>query len=216
MTTSTDSDPPPPTPQPAGWLVTLALIVGISGIGADLIGILTAPIPLILGFLASGVVAIALRKRLASSPAAIAAVMATGVVVAGAAWIAEDRQPEDDAASPVAGFRGGCSPYQIFAQNRWPPLGTTAHAQPNVLSTDMATFPGNKSLSVNGWVHGRAAYPTNTPPWNSDIWFHLTSGIGWVSFAAVRALPTTPDMSGLEEEGGTPAPTPRQCEGALG
>jgi hypothetical protein len=71
------------------------------------------------------------------------------------------------------------------------------------------------SLTVNGWLHGRAAYPTNQPPYNSDIWFHLSDGIGWVGFAAVRALPTSTDSTGLGD-GGPLAPAPAQCEGALG
>lgn len=115
---------------------------------------------------------------------------------------------------PVAGFAGGCGPYQVFAQDRWSPLGTTVRAQPNVLSASVATFPGNMSLSVNGWVHGRAAYPTNVPPFNSDIWFHLSDGVGWVSFGGVRALPTHPDPTGVAD-GGPPAPAPTRCGGAV-
>lgn len=122
--------------------------------------------------------------------------------------------PKTGTASPVAGFAGGCGPYQIYAQNRWAPLGTTVRSQPNVLSASVTTFPGNMSLSVNGWVHGRAAYPTNVPPFNSDIWFHLTDGIGWVSFGGVRALPTRPDPTAVAD-GGPPAPAPATCQGAL-
>jgi hypothetical protein len=109
---------------------------------------------------------------------------------------------------------GGCPAFQVFAQDRWAPLGAAIRAQPNVLSLQVGSFPGDMSIAVNGWVHGRAAYPTNTPPWNSDIWFHLAAGAGWVSFPGVRATPTSPDPTG-RANGGDPAPTPPTCEGAV-
>lgn len=118
------------------------------------------------------------------------------------------------AGSAIAGMSGGCPAYQIFAQNRWAPYGTAIREQPNVLSTQVGSYPGNMSISVNGWVHGRAAYPTNTPPWNSDIWFHLADGAGWVSFPGVRAVPTSHDPTGLAS-GGDPAPTPSSCQAAV-
>ena len=117
-------------------------------------------------------------------------------------------------ASAVAGMSGGCAPFQVFAQNRWAPAGTAIRDDPNVLSAQNGSFPGNMSISVNGWVHGRAAYPTNTSPWISDIWFHRTDGAGWVSFPGVRAVPTSLDPTGLAN-GGVPAPTPPKCEGAV-
>ena len=83
---------------------------------------------------------------------------------------------------------GGCAPFQVFAQNRWKPYGAAIRAQPNVLSELVGTEPGNFSLSVNGWVYSRPAYPTNTPPWNNGVWYHLTDGAGWVSLR-VRVIP---------------------------
>ncbi len=118
-------------------------------------------------------------------------------------------------ASAVVGMSGGCTPFQVFAQNRWQPYGTAIRAQPNVLSELVGTDPGNFSLSVNGWVYGRPPYPTNTPPWNSGVWYHLTDGAGWVSFAGVRSTPSSQDPAGLSKYGGNPAPTSRSCEGAL-
>ncbi|MHB1595602.1 MAG: hypothetical protein ACYCU3_15655 [Streptosporangiaceae bacterium] len=114
----------------------------------------------------------------------------------------------------IAGMSGGCPKFQVFAQNRWAPLGTAIRSQPNVLSAQVGSFPGNMSIAVNGWVYGRAAYPTNTPPWNSNIWFHLADGAGWVSFPGVRATPTSPDPTG-RANGADPAPTPQDCEGAV-
>lgn len=116
--------------------------------------------------------------------------------------------------SEIAGMSGGCARFQVFAQNRWAPLGAAIRAQPSVLSTQVGSFPGNMSIAVNGWVYGAVAYPTNTPPWNSDIWFHLADGSGWVSFAGIRATPTSPDPTG-HANGGDPAPAPASCEGAV-
>lgn len=116
--------------------------------------------------------------------------------------------------SAVVGMSGGCQPFQVFAQDRWRPVGTAIRAAPNVLSVQQGSFPPNMSLSVNGWVYGRPAYPTNVAPWNSAIWFHLTDGAGWVSFPGVRAYPTSFDPTGLAS-GGPPAPTSPACVGAV-
>lgn len=113
----------------------------------------------------------------------------------------------------VVGMSGGCAPFQVFAQGRWRPKGTAIREQPNVLSTQVGSFPANMSISVNGWVYGRAAYPTNTSPWNSSVWYHLTDGAGWVSFPGVRATPVAFDPTG-RANGGPPAPTSADCEGA--
>jgi hypothetical protein len=121
---------------------------------------------------------------------------------------------ESSDSSNITGMSGGCPKFQVFAQNRWAPLGTAIREQPNVLSTQVGSFPGNMSISVNGWVYGRAAYPTNTPPWNSSIWFHLSDGAGWVSFGGVRATPTSPDPTG-RANGGPPAPTSPKCQAAV-
>jgi hypothetical protein len=123
--------------------------------------------------------------------------------------------PSQFPASAVVGMSGGCSPFQVFAQNRWEPYGTAIRAQPNVLTTLVGSFPGNMSIAVNGWVYGRAAYPTNTPPWNSNVWYHLADGAGWVSFAGVRAAPSAEDPTGSSKYGGVPAPISNSCEGTV-
>ncbi len=117
-------------------------------------------------------------------------------------------------AGAVVGMSGGCAPFQVFAQGRWRTLGTAIRAAPNVLSAQLGSFPANMSISVNGWVYGRPAYPTNVSPWNSAVWFHLTDGAGWVSFPGVRATPVAFDPTGLAA-GGPPAPNPPNCEGAV-
>ena len=119
------------------------------------------------------------------------------------------------ASSPaITGFNGGCTPYNIYAQNRWQPTGTAIRAQPSVLSTREGSYAGNSLISVNGWVHGQVAYSTNVAPWNSNVWFHLADGDGWVSFPGVRGNTTTFDQTGLAS-GGTPALTPAICEGTV-
>jgi hypothetical protein len=115
----------------------------------------------------------------------------------------------------VVGFSGGCDAFQMYAQNRWEPYGVVVRAEPNLNSKIESTFPGNFVLSVNGWVHSRPAYPTNTAPWNSDIWFHMADDSGWVSFPGVRATPVNHDQSGVSPFGGTPVPTSASCEGSI-
>ncbi|HEY1645360.1 MAG TPA: hypothetical protein VGF75_03150, partial [Candidatus Saccharimonadales bacterium] len=73
------------------------------------------------------------------------------------------------------GFEGGCKPYAVYAQNRWDPLGTAVRPIPNVLAPETRpAYAGDDVIAVDGWFHyGNAVYPTNTPPWNSNIWFKL-------------------------------------------
>jgi len=115
----------------------------------------------------------------------------------------------------VVGFSGGCDAFQIFAQNRWDPVGTVVRAQPNVNSKQVGGYAANQSITVNGWVHSRPAYPTNTAPWNSDIWFHVADDSGWVSFPGVRAAPVAHDPTGTDPYGGIPAATVGSCEGSV-
>jgi hypothetical protein len=125
------------------------------------------------------------------------------------------KKPAVGPPSGVSGMSGGCAPFEAIAQNRYPPYGAAIRTQPNALSTQITSYVGNKPISVNGWVYGTAEYPTNPPPWNSNIWFHLTDGTGWVSFAAVRAYPMTQDPDGLNPDGGPPVATSKTCEGAV-
>lgn len=123
--------------------------------------------------------------------------------------------PTQPGSTSVAQMVGGCGSFEVFAQNRWPPVGATVRASPSVLAPGTYSAVGNQVLSVNGWVHGQAAYPINEPPWNSDVWFHLADGSGWVSFAGVRAAPTSLDPTGTSPNGGNPAPTASNCEGEV-
>lgn len=111
-------------------------------------------------------------------------------------------------------FVGGCEDFRVYAQNRWAPLGAAVREAPDVNSRQVAGYDGNMGITVDGWVRSSVPYPTNAPPWNSDVWFHLSNGAGWASYAGVRALPTAPDPTGLSPDGGAPAPAPPECEGA--
>jgi hypothetical protein len=126
-------------------------------------------------------------------------------------WVHSSDQPPP----AVAGMSGGCAPFEAIAQNRYPPYGAAIRTQPNALSTKVGSYTGNAVISVNGWVYGTADYPTNPPPWNSNIWFHLTDGAGWVAYPAVRAYPMTPDPDGLNPDGGPPVATSKSCEGEI-
>lgn len=133
------------------------------------------------------------------------------VITVGAAACGSSKR---SGAAAVNDFRGGCEPFRVYAQNRWAPLGTVLRQRPNVLAQKIGSFAGNEVIAVNGWIHaGTPAYPTNQPPWNSDIWFHTANTPqGWVDFAAVREYPIEPNPTGLAN-GGTPAVTPPNCEG---
>jgi hypothetical protein len=139
---------------------------------------------------------------------AVAVVMAVGPERI-KAWASSPTTPG------VTDMTGGCKPFQVYAQNRWQPYGTRVLAAPNLASKQLRGEPPNKTLYVNGWVHGATAYPLNPPPWNSDVYFHLADGTGWVTFAGVRAVPTPQDPTGLSPNGGEPVPVITSCEGAV-
>jgi hypothetical protein len=89
------------------------------------------------------------------------------------------------------------------------------HAAQCPVHHKVGSYASNAVISVNGWVYGTADYPTNPPPWNSNIWFHLTDGAGWVAYPAVRAYPMTPDPDGLNPDGGPPVATSKSCQGEI-
>lgn len=123
---------------------------------------------------------------------------------------------KDDAPSGIASFVGGCEPFTVHAQNRYEPSGAAIRAAPLRSAKKVGSFDPNELVTLDGWVRTQSAYPTNTPPWDSDVWFHLADDSGWVSFAGVRSDPTTLDMTGLAPDGGRPAPTAPECSGSVG
>ncbi len=113
------------------------------------------------------------------------------------------------------GFQGGCEKFGVYSQDRWSPPGAAERKTPDRAAQKIGGFAGNKVIAVDGWIHsGKPAYPKDSPPWNSDIWFHVASNPeGWVDFAAVRGERTSFDPTGLLS-GGKPARTSPACEGA--
>lgn len=116
----------------------------------------------------------------------------------------------------LSSFSGGCGGYQLYAQNRWNPVGAAIRSAPDPLARKVGGFSPNEVVPVNGWVRAKVAYPTNPAPWDSDVWFHLADGGGWVSFAGVRGAPSDFDPTGRSPDGGIPAATPASCQGTLG
>jgi hypothetical protein len=137
-----------------------------------------------------------------------AALIAVGV------WVWHGRS-SDDLPRGVAGLVGGCERFTVFAQNRWDPRGAAVRAQPYRESNQVGNYDPNQLIPVNGWVRTRPAYPANTAPWNSDVWFHVADNSGWVAFAGVRADPTDYDPTGRATDGGRPAPRDPECSGSI-
>ena len=150
------------------------------------------------------------------APNKIAAGVATSLIAAAliavGVWVYNARTSDGGA----SGLVGGYEPFTVFAQNRWDPLGTSVRAEPFGTAEKAGSFAPNELIAVDGWVRIRSPYPSNTSPWNSDAWFHLADNSGWVSFAGVRADPTTPDETGgFSEDGGRPVPLSDDCSGTL-
>jgi hypothetical protein len=82
----------------------------------------------------------------------------------------------------ASGFTGGCGAFVVYAQNRWEPYGAAIRAEPSVRAKQIGSYDPNQVIAVDGWVHAEVAYPTNSAPYNSDVWFHLANEPGWVSF----------------------------------
>jgi hypothetical protein len=114
------------------------------------------------------------------------------------------------AITPI-GFSGGYAPFELYAQNRWIPHGTAIRTAPSPTSREVGSYSPNHLVDVNGWVYGVVTYPKNTPPFNSNVWYHLADNNGWVSFAGVRSQPAINDPT-LRANGGPPAPVSSLCE----
>lgn len=142
------------------------------------------------------------------------------LVVAAVMVIGPDRLQavvQPDEGSDITGMTGGCEPFRVYAQNRWAPLGTKVLAAPTYGpdTEQVDAIAPNKVVWVDGWVRGNVAYPTNSTPWNSNVYFHLSDDSGWVTFAGVRAVPTSPDPTGYSPDGGKAVQVIDECEGML-
>lgn len=150
-------------------------------------------------------------------PSVLAASLVVTLIGGGFIWFLQSQTSDAGRSVPtgVVGFVGGCEPFSVFAQNRWEPYGAARRVAPNRNARQDGNFDPNQLVPINGWVRTQPGYPSNTPPWNSDVWFHLADNSGWVSFAAVRADPTENDPTGHAEDGGRPVPTTKDCSGAV-
>lgn len=150
-------------------------------------------------------------------PSALAAALVVSLIAGAIIWYL---QVKTDGSRPkvptgVVGFIGGCQPFSVHAQNRWDPRGAALRVSPNRSANQIGGFDPNQLIPVNGWVRTQPAYPGNRPPFDNDIWFHVANNSGWVAFGAVRSDPTSYDPTGLDRDGGRPAPIDPTCSGSI-
>ena len=112
--------------------------------------------------------------------------------------------------TPVQPPPAKCAAFTVYAQNRWNPNGAALRGAPDHTSPKLGGFTGNTPLSVDGWTYGSTPYPNNPAPFNSNVWFHLSNGSGWVSFPGVRGAPTSYDPA--SNDGGPAAPVRPECK----
>jgi len=150
-------------------------------------------------------------------PAALAAAIVTGLIAGGIIWFAQAQISGSTSSPPkgVVGFVGGCKPFSVHAQNRYTPAGTVVRAAPSRSAAEVGGYAPNELVPINGWVRTQAAYPSNSPPFDSDAWVHVADNSGWVSFAGVRADPTVLDPTGFDPDGGRPVPLDPTCSGSI-
>ena len=142
---------------------------------------------------------------------ALSAAIVAGLIVAGLVALLAHVLSQ----SSQDGIVGDCTPFNLYAQNQYEPYGTLLWASPSPTASNSPAFGPNQLITVDGWVRERTPYPSNQPPWDSDAWFHLADNSGWVTFAGVRATPTTPDPQGGYGPGSSPAPLDSRCAGTF-
>ena len=117
--------------------------------------------------------------------------------------------PPEPTSEPTA---GDCERFPVYAQGRWPPMGTAVRSEPTRAAPQTDSIQPNVIISVDGWIRSDAPYPTNSAPWNENVWFRLTDRSGWVSFAGVRASPSHSGGTDGPAEGGWPVELLDECE----
>ena len=110
-------------------------------------------------------------------------------------------------------FVGGCPRFDLYAQNQFDAYGTLIWTAPSPTADNYPGLSANQIVVVDGWVKTRTPYPGNQTPFDSPVWYHLANGAGWVTFAGVRAVPTSPGPLGDHEPGSDPAPVDSSCAG---
>ena len=107
---------------------------------------------------------------------------------------------------------GGCEPFIVYAQHRWPPDGAALRSGPSRASEQIGGFLGNTPILITGYVKAEEpAYPNNPAPFQGREWLLHAAG-GYITSAAVRAAPIENfDPTGLEPDGGPPVVLPKAC-----
>jgi hypothetical protein len=147
--------------------------------------------------------------------AGVVASLIAAAIVGGIGWAIATARDGDDLPEGVSGLVGGCERFDLYAQNRWDPRGAALRAEPYREADQVGNYDPNQLIPVNGWVRTQTAHPTNTAPWNSDVWFHVADDSGWVSFGGVRSAPSDYDPTGHDAYGGEPAPVADECGGSI-
>lgn len=206
----------------ASWQNSIALIGACAAATAAILawqGVTSGPVVITVGLVAAAAAVIATiyeavrsfhRGRISWMTLVLVLSASTAAVIMGL------REGSDRAPNGSVRISGGCAPFLIYGQNRWAPLGAKILDAPQRDARQIGTVGPNKIVYADGWVRTESGIPLDSPPWNSDIWFHLTHDQGWVDFGGVRALPTTPDpTNGLSRDGGQPVPALKQCQAVL-
>lgn len=196
----------------AAWAQVLAALVGGAIAGAATFGgeLLTPLGNAVVTALASAAGALAVNVLRSPRGPAVIGILACLVGAAATVTFTREEPPPG-----VAAFIGGCEPFTVFAQDRWRPRGAAVRMAPVPESPKIASFSGNALVAVDGWVRTRPPYPHNPAPFDNEYWFHLADDSGWVAFAGVRADSTPFDPTGLDPNGGRPAPLDGDCSGVV-
>ena len=105
-----------------------------------------------------------------------------------------------------------CDRFAVYAQGRWTPYGAAVREEPFISSSRVRGIPPNVAISVDAWVETEAAYPDNSEPWDSAVWFRLSDGTGWVSFPGVRSRTSGPEGTDGPAGGGQPVILEENCQ----
>lgn len=197
----------------AGWIMIAAILGGALVFAATYLGSATTMLgAALMGGLAAVAAALFAGAVTASRGRGLLVLLAIIMVpLGGWVFVAMQRQTPDGVAELV----GGCPVFTVYAQNRWIPVGASKRAKPQPSGNKVGSYAPNELVSVDGWVRTNSPYPSNPSPWDSDVWFHISDGSGWVSFAGLRASPTPFDPSGQSPNGGEPVPLATECSGTV-
>lgn len=207
------------------WPYGLALVGGSATVVSAVLnwqGVASGPVAFVIGLLSGTVVIVLAIREYAlvrggrSWRLSLLALLLVIVVVSTGTVVAALRDGPARAENGSVRIVGGCEPFMLYGQNRWSPFGAKIMDVPRRTATQIGSVAPNKIIYADGWVRTEPAIPLNSPPWDSDVWFHLIHDEGWVSFPGVRAVATAPDPEhGYGEDGGEPAPVLNECKVAL-